>query len=119
MYYVWQPHYAMNYYPWGYKLSLNSSGTSSSYPAHNPSWLKEDQVQEPSKIMRLTDWKQSTTILQLYNFIASYDGVATSAGNFHNNGMDFLYFDAHASWYEFRKLRGATNILNPPWYALP
>ncbi len=114
MYYVWQPHYAMNFYPWAYALN-------SGYSSHNPSWLKEDQVQQPSKIMRLIDWKQSFSVTEgsLYNCIASYDGVTTYAGNFHNNGMNFLYFDGHASWYAFRMLRGSSNILNPPWFSQP
>jgi prepilin-type N-terminal cleavage/methylation domain-containing protein/prepilin-type processing-associated H-X9-DG protein len=112
MYYVWQPHYGMNLFPWLYKRTPY-------YSYNNPSWLKEDMVRDPSNVMLLMDWFQSQSMAGLYN-----NGAYNAPlywGTFHNKSMNFLYFDGHSSLYSANKLKGYISPLealgSPPWYA--
>jgi prepilin-type N-terminal cleavage/methylation domain-containing protein/prepilin-type processing-associated H-X9-DG protein len=119
MYYVWQPHYGMNLFPWAHRMYSPPYRSTSLYTLNDPYWIKEDQVREPSKVMLLMDWKQSTSMAGLYNNLAYNE--YRFYGSFHNNGMNFLYFDGHASWYAYNKLRGystlAEDLAKFPWYS--
>jgi len=114
MRYPWQTHYGMNVYPFYARRS-----PSSVLPV---AWLKQDNTREPARVMLLMDWMQSMlypgTSTGLYNY-AAYNNDALW-GRLHNDGMSFLYFDGHSSWYAANILMGyISTVGNPPWYAQP
>ncbi len=115
MYYVWQPHYGMNVYPFRGKYHPQDA------PTFPTTWLTQENTREPARVMLLMDWKQSFmfpgTQAGLYNYAAQNN--ETIWGDFHNKGMNFLYFDGHGSWYAYNKLKGHMNPGSIPWYSQP
>lgn len=106
------PCYGMNMFPWiGEYDPVNWSSLI-------PSWHKENQIINPSKVLLLAD----SRLNDLAND-SSWDIQHTFIywPNWHKGGNNILFFDGHVEWWLWSRIDAVNDTIaqlqEPPWYS--